>query len=430
MRTHSFRALAFTASTIACAAAHGQCDAQWFTNVGKPGLDGPVWASTVWDDGAGEALYVGGEFWKSGDSFLQRLGKWDGKGWSEVHGFNFGFVYAMQVFNSNLYVGGDVFVNKDGQSYPLAVLQYGAQAWTGDGYNAPPGIPDRVFALERFAHEGDRLIVGGEFGLYPLGIGQVPLGPGTAPKSVLAMTSYPGLLPQLFVGGYGDTNISVFDRLSGFRPLSSGTNGPVNALCIFDDGSGPALFAGGDFTDAGGVAVHSIAKWDGESWSDVGGGIKGGLLAGVYSLAVFDDGNGEALFVGGNFDSAGGQPASNVARWDGANWSALGDGVTGDGATVLTMTPFKTGNKEFLYVGGWFDQAGGLPSNNIARWGCPQEKACYPDCDGTNSLDLFDFLCFVNQFNAGVPYSDCTQDGVYDLFDFLCFVNAFNAGCP
>src|SRR5262249_22122943 len=54
---------------------------------------------------------------------------------------------------------------------------------------------------------------------------------------------------------------------------------------------------------------------------------------------------------------------------------------------------------------------------------------CYPDFDANGSLDLFDFLAFVNAFNAADPRADCDQNGVFDLFDFLCFVNAFNAGC-
>jgi hypothetical protein len=57
------------------------------------------------------------------------------------------------------------------------------------------------------------------------------------------------------------------------------------------------------------------------------------------------------------------------------------------------------------------------------------DAPCAPDCDGNALLDLFDFLCFVNTFNAEDPGADCTQDGVFDLFDFLCFVNQFNAGC-
>jgi hypothetical protein len=57
------------------------------------------------------------------------------------------------------------------------------------------------------------------------------------------------------------------------------------------------------------------------------------------------------------------------------------------------------------------------------------DDACYADFDGDGELTLFDFLGFVNEFNAGEDRADCTADGAFDLFDFLCFVNAFNAGC-
>jgi len=55
--------------------------------------------------------------------------------------------------------------------------------------------------------------------------------------------------------------------------------------------------------------------------------------------------------------------------------------------------------------------------------------ACYPDFTGDGVLDLFDFLAYVNAFNAANPGADCDKNGGLDLFDFLCFVNAFNAGC-
>jgi hypothetical protein len=55
--------------------------------------------------------------------------------------------------------------------------------------------------------------------------------------------------------------------------------------------------------------------------------------------------------------------------------------------------------------------------------------ACYPDLDGNGTLDLFDFLAFVNLFNTADPAADCTPDGQLDLFDFLCFTNTFNEGC-
>ena len=53
---------------------------------------------------------------------------------------------------------------------------------------------------------------------------------------------------------------------------------------------------------------------------------------------------------------------------------------------------------------------------------------------GPGVLDIFDFLCFQNRYDQGVPYAcDCdttTGPGVCDIFDFLCFQNAYDQGCP
>jgi hypothetical protein len=54
---------------------------------------------------------------------------------------------------------------------------------------------------------------------------------------------------------------------------------------------------------------------------------------------------------------------------------------------------------------------------------------CYADCDGSGTLDFFDFLCFQNAFAAGESYADCDDSGTLDFFDFLCFQNEFAAGC-
>jgi glucose/arabinose dehydrogenase len=56
-------------------------------------------------------------------------------------------------------------------------------------------------------------------------------------------------------------------------------------------------------------------------------------------------------------------------------------------------------------------------------------RGCTADCDNSGVLDLFDFLCFTNAFNAQQPYADCDRNAALDLFDFLCFVNQFNTGC-
>jgi hypothetical protein len=57
------------------------------------------------------------------------------------------------------------------------------------------------------------------------------------------------------------------------------------------------------------------------------------------------------------------------------------------------------------------------------------QVACYPDFTGDGLLNLFDFLAYVNAFNAGDAEADCDKSANLDLFDFLCFVNDFNEGC-
>src|SRR6185436_2279204 len=107
--------------------------------------------------------------------------------------------------------------------------------------------------------------------------------------------------------------------------------GVINALEVFDDGSGTALYAGGDFTAAGDFLANHIARWDGNTWAAVSSG--NGMNGIVYALLSFDDGIvGPALYAGGNFTAAGGTSANGVARWDGSAWSPLGGGT--DGAAI------------------------------------------------------------------------------------------------
>jgi hypothetical protein len=142
-----------------------------------------------------------------------------------------------------------------------------------------------------------------------------------------------------------------------------GTIYPVLALTVFSDLNGPALYAGGDILFFGGVAVNHIARWNGSSWSALGGGLDNR----VNTLKVFDDSNGPALYVGGDFAHAGGIPANHIAKWDGASWSALGSGLHGN-ATVLALAVFDDGSGPALYAAGYFQSAGIVTANNIAKW--------------------------------------------------------------
>lgn len=55
---------------------------------------------------------------------------------------------------------------------------------------------------------------------------------------------------------------------------------------------------------------------------------------------------------------------------------------------------------------------------------------CYADCERDGDLDVFDYLCFLNEFVSASPYADCERDGDWDIFDYLCFQGSFAGGCP
>jgi hypothetical protein len=163
-----------------------------------------------------------------------------------------------------------------------------------------------------------------------------------------------------------------WDTGFGFPP-GNGMDSSVASLELFDDGSGtgPAVFAGGSFLSAGGVPVNGLAKFTGSGWQTVGEGVTATQFPAVDELKVFDDGSagGPWLYVGGYFTQANGIPANGVAKWNGTQWLPLGGGVTGGTPPgINTMVMRNEGGVNMLYAGGRFTTAGGAPANNIARW--------------------------------------------------------------
>ena len=119
------------------------------------------------------------------------------------------------------------------------------------------------------------------------------------------------------------------------------------------------LYVGGFFNIAGGIPVNDIARWNGANWNSVGSGVSslGSPLSFVYSLSVY---NGE-LYTGGDFDTAGGISANNIAKWDGITWDSVGSGVNNFTTSLFVY------NGE-LYTGGLFNITGGITANCIAKW--------------------------------------------------------------
>ncbi len=97
----------------------------------------------------------------------------------------------------------------------------------------------------------------------------------------------------------------------------------------------------------------------------------------AFSALAFDSsGN---LYAGGDFTSAGGAGANRIARWDGSNWDALGSGTD---AHVSALAADSSGN---LYAGGDFATAGSRSSSCIARWTAPTSD-CGLSAGGAHTL--------------------------------------------
>jgi hypothetical protein len=326
----------------------------------RPGLNGFVYSSAVFDDGTGPALYLGGSFTQVGGTNVNHLARWDGVHWSDVGGGLDGTVYALFVFDdgsgSALYAGGEFTDAR--ATIPVAHVA----KWNGTSWSA-------------------------------LGAG-VSGGGVISGTLVGALTSFDdGSGPALYAagvfdhaGGVAADNIAKWNGTS-WSPLSIGLayqDSYQIALAVYDDGTGPALYVGGDFGEADDLYTNYIARWNGSAWSAVGTGLDDG----VSTLVVFDDGSGPALFIGGGFLNAGGAPAGRVAKWNGTSYSAVGIGMS-DGVSSLRVHDDGTGPS--LYAGGDFEQADFTDASHIAKWnGSTWSEVGGGTNHGVNTLCVYD----------------------------------------
>ncbi len=134
-----------------------------------------------------------------------------------------------------------------------------------------------------------------------------------------------------------------------------GINGDVYVLESFKG----TLYAGGEFTSAGGRAAKNIARWNGTTWTNLGGGLGGNVSALAH--------DGTNLYAGGVFTNAGGRAAFNIAKWNGTTWTNLGGGMPPD-SFGLEQVDALLWHGGILYAGGYFTNAGGVAVQNIAKW--------------------------------------------------------------
>jgi hypothetical protein len=118
-----------------------------------------------------------------------------------------------------------------------------------------------------------------------------------------------------------------------------------------------ALYVGGDFTDAGGNPnADKIATWNGSGWSAVSSPASQISNGSVLDIAV----SGGKVYAGGLFQNAGGNAnADNLAVWDGTSWEPFCD-ATGPAFNGTVHTLQIVGGT--LYVGGAFQNGAGIAS--------------------------------------------------------------------
>ena len=184
----------------------------------------------------------------------------------------------------------------------------------------------------------------------PLGLG---MNPGSVVSSLVRLPNGHIVAGGDFTqaGGVAANRVAVWNG-STWTPLGGGMNGAVNALAVLPNGD---LVAAGSFTGAGTVPANRIALWNGLAWSALGSGLNNS----VNALAVLPNGS---IVAGGTFTSAGGVSRSRIALWNGTAWSGLGTGLNG---TCLALASLPNGD---VVAAGQFGSAGGVTANRIARW--------------------------------------------------------------
>ncbi|EKE87623.1 InlB B-repeat-containing protein [Idiomarina xiamenensis] len=363
------------------------------------GVNNAVYAMTVFND----KLIVGGSFTTASGESVLRIASWDGNNWQALgDGLN-SSVVDLTVYNGELIAGG-IFTAAGGISVNRIAR------WDGSNWHAMGG-PDQGTVNSVSEYNGDLIVVGsfymvnGENHNYITrwdGSSWSSLGEGLN-TTVNDAVEFQG---KLYVtgqftgsGGHALPYIAAWDG-SAWSAVGGGLSDAGYSLYADND----KLYVGGQFETADGISSLGIAAWDGSSWQAVGDGL--GLYAGtvirIYRIAKFDneillgglldkngvvnlvrlnndsewqgfqstflDGSTQVVaeydgdtIVGGDFTEISGIAANRIARWDGSQWHAMGDGFNG---TVTTIASYQGE----LYAAGAFDHSGSSAVAHVARW--------------------------------------------------------------
>ena len=165
------------------------------------------------------------------------------------------------------------------------------------------------------------------------------------------------------------TNIAHWEAATqSWKPVGQGTDVQVSRMAA--DEANQILYVIGPETannfDGTSVAIHKVGLWDiaQQRWGAVGQG----LGSVDFPMSILADGSGN-LFMGGVFTEVrdgNGTPVTvnSMARWDGLNWHAMGQGLSSANQSYPSTLALDSNNN--LFVAGRFDLAVNSDGSSVA----------------------------------------------------------------
>jgi hypothetical protein len=115
----------------------------------------------------------------------------------------------------------------------------------------------------------------------------------------------------------------------------------------------------GDCVDAciDSVSADGIARWDGRNWRALGDGAGNAPIGLPFAVSASETN----VFIAGSLRTAGTNRVNNSAKWDGNRWHALGDGLP-NGQFRCSVASGSN-----FYVGGSFEFPA-IGATNLVHW--------------------------------------------------------------
>jgi hypothetical protein len=117
----------------------------------------------------------------------------------------------------------------------------------------------------------------------------------------------------------------------------------------------------------------------------------------------------------------------SVRATDGSTfaWRRDGSPLRGENASSLTID--RVAPRDFAFYDCLVTDLNGcltVESSAASLSGCPADLNC------DRMIDCFDFIDFIDWFDAGDSRAEINGDDFIDFFDFIAFIDLFESGCP